>query len=107
MASASKVIVRLVDPILSNRAEDIDREGVLEHFDLVLHPTGKLKDVTLTHDDFSPINRELQHAFQDLRNLLALVRMTRHDAATLQLEVRDRDAVAREVLPFDPGGNGL
>jgi hypothetical protein len=33
--------------------------------------------------------------------------MTRHDAAALQLEVSDRDAVAREVLPFDPGGHDL
>src|SRR4029453_16414083 len=107
MASASKVIVRLVDPILTNRAEDVDRESILEHLDLVLHPAGNLKDVAFTHDDFASINRELQHTFQDLCDLLALVRMTRHDAAALQLEVSDGDAVAREVLPFDPGGHGL
>ena len=83
MASASKVIVGLVDPILSNRAEDVDRERILEHLDLVLDPTWNLEHVTFAENNLAPIDRELQYAFQDLRNLLALMRMTRHDAAAL------------------------
>src|SRR5262249_43558259 len=102
-----KVIVRLVDPILPNRTEDIDRESILEHLDLVLYPTWNLEHVTLAENNLPPIDRELQDAFQDLRNLLALMSMTRHDAAALQLEVSDGDAVACEVFALDAIRHGL
>ena len=59
-ASASKVIVGLVDPILSNRAEDVDRERILEHLDLVLDPTWNLEHVTFAENNLAPIDRELQ-----------------------------------------------
>ena len=43
----------------------------LEHLDLVLDPTWNLEHVTFAENNLAPIDRELQHAFQDLRNLLA------------------------------------
>src|SRR5438270_4316252 len=94
---SSQVIVFLVEPVLSRRAEDVDVECLFERFCVVRHIRRNMKDLASCYRYFLLAifaDPELQRAFEDVGDLLVVVRMLRDDAAFLQIDVRQHHPFA-------------
>src|SRR2546427_1490816 len=96
--SSMKVIVCMIQPVLPDRAEQIELERVLQRFGLMLDPRRNVQHFALAHRDFLAADQELERALQDVRHLLALVRVHRHQAAALQIDLREHLALAGHEL---------
>src|SRR5467141_1445788 len=88
-SSSMEIIVRVIEPILPNRAEHIELEGVLEGFSLMLDPRRDVQHFAFPDGHLFTADEKLQRALQDVRHLLALVRMHRYEAAALQVDLRE------------------
>src|SRR5882757_2347028 len=103
--SAPEVSVASIEPVLTWRIEHVHIEGVLESQCAV-------RQVRRDHQDFAGADREfsapvlaqpkVQRAFQNVRDLFVLMRMTRHIVALLEIHVRDHHALGRDQAPRDP-----
>src|SRR6185295_4517499 len=71
---------------------------VVERFGLMLDPRRDVEDLPLADGDFLAADQELQRALQDVGHLLALVRVHRHEAAALQVDLREHLALAGDDL---------
>src|SRR6476646_2812961 len=94
-----EVVVSMIEPVLADRAEQIEFEGVLERFRLVFHPRRDVQHLALAHRNLFAADEKLEGTLQDVGHLLALVRVVRHDAATLQIDLRKHLALAGHDLP--------
>src|SRR6185436_13030978 len=69
-----KVIVGVIQPVLADRTEHVELEGVLEGLRLMLHPRRDVQHLTLTDGNLFAADQELEHALQDVGHHLALAR---------------------------------
>ena len=94
---AREVSVGPVNPVLSHRAEHVDDDRVFEHGDRMRDAAGNLHDFARADDDLALVELELERTAEDAADLLVFVRVPRDDAAALELETGDSDAVPGEV----------
>src|ERR1043165_8023931 len=97
-----EIVVRLVEPVLSWRAEDVDVERVGECFRFVLHVRRDVQDFAGEHvHDLRLVftDPEAQAAFEDVGDLLVLVRVTRHDSALLEIDMGQHDEIGSYQAP--------
>src|SRR5882757_3025211 len=83
-----QVVVGVIEPVLPDGAEDVELECVFERFGLVLDARGNVQHLALTERDLHAADEKLQRALQHISHLFALVRMHRHEAAALQIDLR-------------------
>src|SRR2546423_13761015 len=95
----------MIEPVLPNRAEQIELERVFERLRLVLDPRRNVQHLALTHGNLFAGDQKLERALQDVGHLLALVRMIRDDAAALQVDLREHLALAGDDLPREHFSN--
>src|SRR5262249_60762773 len=107
IALPSKVRVGPVDPVLTDRTEDVEHERVLDHFHLVRDVRWNLHDLARADNDVAAVDREAQYAVDDDADLLVFVRMQRHHSAALQREAGDGHPLGSDVLPGDCRGDVL
>ena len=100
-----EVVVGLIQPVLPDRTEDVERKGVVERLGLMLDPRGNMQHLAFAHGDLLAADEELERALQDVGHLLALVRVHRNDAAGLQIDLRQHLALARHDLPREHLGD--
>src|SRR6185437_11839931 len=99
-----QVRVRFVQPVLARRVEDIDVERILERLRLVRYVGRDVQHLAGADEHFLRFvlaDPELEHSFEDIRELLVLVRMLWHDAAFLQVDVRQHHPVAGDQTPIE------
>src|SRR5579864_5616527 len=96
--SAVKVVVRVVQPVLPDRAEHIELEGVLDGLGLVLDPRRDVQHLALADGNLLAANVESERALQDVGHLLALVGVHRHEAAALHVDLRHHLPLAGDDL---------
>src|SRR5207245_2496798 len=85
--SSLKIIIGVIEPVLTDRAEQIELEGVLERLGLVLDPGRDVQHLAFADGDFLAADQKLERTLQDVGHLLALVRVHRHQAAALQIDL--------------------
>src|SRR5690606_38664188 len=76
MLAAVEVGVRVVQPVLARRVEDVHVERVLQRLRLVPHVRRDVQHLTAPHDDPFPAvlaDAEAQRALQDVRELLVVM----------------------------------
>src|SRR5262249_21596740 len=102
-----EVGIGAVEPVLSNRAEDVDVERVLER-------DGAMRYVRRYDDDFTgpehqlfAADREAERAVDDIADLLRDVGMLGHDGVLLEMDLRDHFVSARNPLARDLVGDGF
>src|SRR5690554_871786 len=103
-SSAAQVVVRAAQPVLAGRAEHVHVQRVLERERLVRHVGRDVQDLARAHVHLLRLvlaDPEAQRAFEDVRDLLVLVRVPRHDAPLLQVDVRDHQPVAGDQAPLE------
>src|SRR5262249_20800635 len=69
-ALTMEVIVNMIEPILTDRAEQIQLEDILERLGLMLDPRRDVQHFAFTDGDFLAADQELQRALQDVHHLL-------------------------------------
>ena len=94
-----EILVRVIQPVLPDRAEHVELERILEGFRLVLDPGRDVQHLAFAHGDLFAADHEFQGALQDVRHLLALVRVHRDQAAALQIDLGEHLTLARHDLP--------
>src|SRR5262249_44680732 len=94
----SKVRVGPVDPVLTDRTEDVEDDRVLDHFDLVRDVWWNLHHLARADDEVASVDLEAQRTIDDDADLLVLVRVQRHHSAALQFEACHGDALSGDVL---------
>src|SRR3954454_8640111 len=72
--SALEIVVGVIEPVLPDRTEHVELEGVFDRLGLVLEPRRNVQQLALADDDLFAADEELQRALQDVGHLLALVR---------------------------------
>src|SRR5688572_18136071 len=102
-----KIRVRVIEPVLADRAEEIELEGVVERFRLMLDPGRYVQDLAFADGDLLAGDEEPQRALEDVGHLLALVRMHRHERALFQIDLREHFALARDEFARDHFGDLL
>jgi hypothetical protein len=105
-----EVGVGLVEPVLARRIEDVDVECILERFRLVVDVGRNGEHLAGADDDdlgFILADPELERTLDDVRDLLVVVIVLRHDASLLEIDVRDHHAVAGDQAAVEHGSNGL
>src|SRR6185295_6179104 len=70
-----EIVVGVIEPVLTNRAEDVELERIFQRLGLVLDPRRDVQHLALADDDFLAGDQELQRALQEVGHLLALVRV--------------------------------
>src|SRR5689334_18550378 len=101
---ASQVGVALVEPVLSRRTEDVDVECILQRLRLVRHIGWDVQHLAGADDDFLLLifaDPESQCTFEDVRQLLVLVRVLGNDATLLEIHVSEHHAVAGDELAIE------
>src|SRR5438034_11087312 len=97
--SPMKVCVRMIEPVLPDRAEDVELERVLERLRLMLDPRRDVQHLAFADRDLLAADVELERALKNVGHLLALVRVHRHEAAAFEVDLREHLALARHQLP--------
>src|ERR1035437_843313 len=95
--SATQVRVAAVEPVLARRREDVDVERVLERHRGVRQIRGYVQHLAGGDVDLLRLvvaEAEAQHAFEDVGDLLVVVRVLRDDRALCEIHVRDHHRVA-------------
>src|SRR5262249_53519137 len=93
-SSSMKVVVRMAQPVLPNRAEHVELERIIECLCLMPDPRRYVQNFACADDNFSPADQKLEGTLQDVRHLLAFVRVHRNQAAALQVDLRQHLARA-------------
>src|SRR4029079_14614248 len=95
----------MIQPILSNRTEDIELECVFQRLRLVFDPRGNMENFPLANRDLLTGDEKLESALQDVGHLLALMRVHRHETAALQIDLRDHFALTAHDLAREHFGH--
>src|SRR4249919_2892903 len=93
-----EIVVGVIEPVLPDRAEDVELEGVLERLRLVLDPRRDVEYLAFAHGDLVAADQEFQRALEDVGDLLALMRVIRDQAAALQIDLREHFLLAGHQL---------
>src|SRR5262245_332565 len=104
---AVEIGVGVIQPVLADRAEQIELERVVEGLGLVLDPRRDVEHLPLADGDFLAGDEELQRSLQHVGHLLALVRVHRHERALLEIDLRQHLALAGHDLARDHLGHLL
>src|SRR4029453_18911891 len=104
---AAKVVVRPVQPVVADRAEDVERQRVVERFDLMLDPGWNDEHLPLADDRFLTTDEKPQRTLHHVRELLAFVLLHWHQRAALQIDLRQHLALAGDDLARDHLGHLL
>ena len=102
---AVEVGVGAVQPVLADRAEQVQLEGVVERLGLVLHPGRDVQHLSLADGDLLAADQELQRPLQHVGHLLALVRVHGHQRPLFQVDLREHLALAGHDLARDHFGD--
>ena len=86
-------------------AEQVELEGVLDRLGLVFDPRRDVQHLAFADRDLFARDQEAERALQDVGHLFALVGMHGHEAATLEVDLRDHLAVARDDLAREHFGD--
>jgi hypothetical protein len=92
--------VRAIEPISPRRSEDIEIDRFHKSLGLVGHVRRDGKHLSGIHHDFFAIDPKLQRAFQDVRDLLVMMAVFRHDASLLRQNARHHNVQADDHLPL-------
>src|SRR5207244_11682117 len=101
----AEIGVGLVEPVFPWWVEHVHVEGILECAGLVRHMARQVQHLArANHDLLGSVRtyKELECPFQDVRELLVLVRVSRDHAPFFQVDVREHHAVARDQAPRQP-----
>jgi len=104
-AALVKVIVGVIQPVLTDWAEHVHLQRVLERFRLVLDPRRNVEHFAFADRDLFSTNQEAERALQDVGHLLAFVRVVRDQTAALQVNLREHLALAGNDLPREHFGH--
>src|SRR5262245_60610709 len=99
-----EVRVGAVQPVMAPGAEDVDVERRLERLGLVRDQGRNVQDLTAGNiNDLRPVlaEPEAQLSLDDGRQLLVLVLVARHDAALLEVDVRQHHPLGRDQPPSE------
>src|SRR6478735_6103908 len=91
-----------VEPVLPRRTEDVDVERLLECLGLVRQAGRDVQHLAGADvDDLGPVlaEPEAQHALQDVRELLVVVRMHGDDRALVEVDVGQHHALGADEPP--------
>ena len=102
---AWKYQIGVIQPVLADRAEQVQLERVVERLGLVLDPGRDVQHFPFAHGDFLAVDQELERALQHVGHLLALVRVHRHERSLLQVDLRQHLALAGDDLAGDHLGD--
>jgi hypothetical protein len=105
-----EVAVGAVEPVLPRRVEDVHVQRVLERERLVRNVGRDVQHLAGAHDHLlRPVRTdpELERAFEDVGELLVVVRVLRHERVLLQVDVREHHPVPRDEPPRDHVGDAL
>jgi hypothetical protein len=89
------------EPVGANRREYVEIDSVFERYGPVRNVGRDGQHLTLAHDDFLAFDLELQRAFEDVGDLLAVMMMFGHHRILLQKYLRDHGLVAGDDLARD------
>src|ERR1035441_5319929 len=73
MESPAQVSVVFLEPVLADGAEDVEVERVCERHGAVRHVRGNAQDLPFSDQDHPAADLELERAFENIGDLLALV----------------------------------
>src|ERR1041385_8408930 len=105
-----EIIVRLVQPVLPRRREDVHVERVLQRLGLVRHVARQVEHLAAVHVHDLPLvvaEPEAKAPLEHVGELLVLVGVLRHDAALLEVHVRQHHPVAGDEAPVEQVGDPL
>jgi hypothetical protein len=100
-----EIAVGVIQPVLPDRREEIELEGVVERFRLVLDPRRNVQHLAFADGDLLPGDQELQRPLQDVGDLLALVVVHGHHGPLFQVDLREHLALAGDDLARDHFGD--
>src|SRR6188472_811683 len=98
----SQVRVRSVEPVLTRWAEDVHVDRLLERLGLVWHAGGNVEHLAgadVDHLGLVLTEPEAQRPLEDAGDLLVLVVVQRHDAALVEIEMRDHQPLGADEPP--------
>src|SRR6266496_6428974 len=101
-ATAPQIIIRLIEPILTWRAEDIYVERVFERLCLVWNVGRDVQHFAGEHVDnfrFIFADPKSQSAFKDVSYLFIFVRMPRNDSSFFKVDMCQHHSVAGNETP--------
>src|ERR1035441_4799302 len=101
MESPAQVSVVFLEPVLADGAEDVEVERVCERHGAVRHVRGNAQDLPFSDHDHAAADLELERAFENIGDLLALVVVFRHDRPLGEEDLRHHGLVARNDLARD------
>src|SRR5947207_13140340 len=79
--SGPQVGVVLLEPVLTDGAEDVEIQRVFESDSAVRHVGGNAQDLSLADYDVTAADLELERTLEDVGDLFAFVVVLRHDRA--------------------------
>src|SRR5205814_1322234 len=91
-----QIIIRLIQPILPRWTEDIDVQCVFQGLSFMQNVRRDVQHFAGHHVDhlrFIGADPETQTALEDISYLFVLMRVTRHDATLLQINVRQHHSI--------------
>ena len=100
-ALPSEVLIRFVDPIGTRRCEYIDIDRVLQRNGSMRNIWRYAKELSRSHRDFLAIDREVERALLDMRELLVEMAMQRHHATFFEENARDHDLITHNELTIE------
>src|SRR5687768_13104196 len=92
----SQIIVRLIQPVLSRRAEYVHVQGIFQSFRLVKHIRRDHKHLAGPNGNFLGTvfaDPEMQGSLQHIGELLIVMRVLGHDTTLFQINVRQHHSV--------------
>src|SRR5712692_6187010 len=101
LAAVAQVVVGFVEPVFARRIENVEVHSVFEGPGFVGHVRGDTQDFAGANDDFFAVNGEFQRAFEDVGNLLIVMRMHGHVRTLLEQHARQHDFVADHHFTVD------
>src|SRR5262245_2730237 len=105
--SSLKIIIRSIDPVLADRAEHIEHEGIIEGFNLVRDGRWNMQHLAFAHGDFLPSDQHLQGTLEHVGHLLALMSVHGHHGAAFEIYLGERFAITGHELARDHLGDLL